>query len=552
MAAKELVFDEQARRALERGANVLADAVKVTLGPKGRNVVIDKKFGSPTITKDGVTVAKEIELSGTFENMGAQLVKEVASKTNDIAGDGTTTATVLAQAIIREGLRNVTAGSNPLLIKKGIERAVEVAVAELEKAVQKVDTAEKIAQVASISANDSEIGALISTAMSKVGKDGVITVEESKSMKTDVETKDGMQFDKGYISPYMVTDSERMEATLNDPYILVTERKISAIADILPLLEKIVQVQKPLLIIAEDVEGEALATLVVNKLRGTFVTVAVKAPGFGDRRKEMLKDIATLTGGTVISEELGLKLDKVTPDLLGQAKTVKITKEETTIVDGKGKPDAIKGRIDQIKRQIEETDSDFDREKLQERLAKLSGGVAVIQVGAATETELKEKKHRIEDALSATRAAVQEGMIPGGGSSLVHAQKALDAIVFTSNGKTYADEKVGVEIVRRALEEPLRQIAQNAGFEGSVEVDRVRKSVPGIGFDAMSGELVNMIEAGIVEPFKVTRSALQNAASIGALILTTETLIADKPEPKKDGPQGGGGMGGMGGGYDMM
>ncbi len=552
MAAKELVFDENARRALERGANILADAVKVTLGPKGRNVVIDKKFGSPTITKDGVTVAKEIELSGTFENMGAQLVKEVASKTNDIAGDGTTTATVLAQAIIREGLRNVTAGSNPLLIKKGIERAVEVAVAELEKAVQKVDTAEKIAQVASISANDSEIGALISTAMSKVGKDGVITVEESKSMKTDVETKDGMQFDKGYISPYMVTDSERMEATLNDPYILVTERKISAIADILPLLEKIVQVQKPLLIIAEDVEGEALATLVVNKLRGTFTTVAVKAPGFGDRRKEMLKDIATLTGGTVISEELGLKLDKVTPDLLGQAKTVKITKEETTIVDGKGKPDAIKGRIDQIKRQIEETDSDFDREKLQERLAKLSGGVAVIQVGAATETELKEKKHRIEDALSATRAAVQEGMIPGGGSTLVHAQKALDAIVFASNGKTHADEKVGVDIVRRALEEPLRQIAQNAGFEGSVEVDRVRKSAPGIGFDAMTGELVNMIEAGIVEPFKVTRSALQNAASIGALILTTETLIADKPEPKKDSAPGGGGGGFGGGGYDMM
>ena len=552
MAAKELVFDEQARRALERGANVLADAVKVTLGPKGRNVVIDKKFGSPTITKDGVTVAKEIELSGTFENMGAQLVKEVASKTNDIAGDGTTTATVLAQAIIREGLRNVTAGSNPLLIKKGIERAVEVAIGELEKSVVKVDTAEKIAQVASISANDSEIGALISTAMSKVGKDGVITVEESKSMKTDVETKDGMQFDKGYISPYMVTDSERMEATLNDPYILVTERKISAIADILPLLEKIVQVQKPLLIIAEDVEGEALATLVVNKLRGTFTTVAVKAPGFGDRRKEMLKDIATLTGGTVVSEELGLKLDKVTPDLLGQAKTVKITKEETTIVDGKGKPDAIKGRIEMIKRQIEETDSDFDREKLQERLAKLSGGVAVIQVGAATETELKEKKHRIEDALSATRAAVQEGMIPGGGSSLVHAQKALDAIVFASDGLKHADEKVGVEIVRRALEEPLRQIAQNAGYEGSVEVDRVKKSEPGIGFDAMTGELVNMIEAGIVEPFKVTRSALQNAASIGALILTTETLIADKPEPKKDGPPGGGGMGGMGGGYDMM
>ncbi len=557
MAAKELVFDENARRSLERGANILADAVRVTLGPKGRNVVLDKKFGSPTITNDGVTIAKEIELSNSFENMGAQLVKEVASKTNDIAGDGTTTATVLAQAIIREGLRNVTAGSNPLLIKRGIEKAVELAVGEMEKFVEKVDTAEKIAQVASISANDKEIGGLVSTAMEKVGKDGVITVEESKSMKTEVETKDGMQFDKGYISPYMVTDSERMEAVLSDPYILVTERKISAIADILPLLEKVVQVQKPLLIIAEDVEGEALATLVVNKLRGTFTTVAVKAPGFGDRRKEMLKDIATLTGATVISEELGLKLDKVTPDLLGQAKSVKVTKEETTIVDGKGKDDAIKGRIEMIKRQVEETDSDFDREKLQERLAKLSGGVAVIQVGAATETELKEKKHRIEDALSATRAAVQEGMIPGGGSSLVHAQKALENFKAPSeNGSasSAADMKIGMEIVRRALEEPLRQIAENAGYEGSVEVQRVRGSKPGKGFDAMTGELVDMISAGIVEPFKVTRSALQNAASIGALMLTTETLIADKPEPKKDGGPGGmgGGMGGMGGGYDMM
>ena len=553
MAAKELVFDEQARRALERGANILADAVKVTLGPKGRNVVLDKKFGSPTITNDGVTIAKEIELPNTFENMGAQLVKEVASKTNDIAGDGTTTATVLAQAIIREGLRNVTAGSNPLLIKKGIDKAVEMAVAEMEKLVQKVDSPEKIAQVASISANDKEIGALISEAMQAVGKDGVITVEESKSTKTDVETKDGMQFDKGYISPYMVTDSERMEATLTDPYILVTERKISAIADILPLLEKIVQVQKPLLIIAEDVEGEALATLVVNKLRGTFTTVAVKAPGFGDRRKEMLKDIATLTGATVISEELGLKLDKVTPDLLGQAKTVKITKEETTIVDGKGKEDAIKGRIEMIKRQVEETDSDFDREKLQERLAKLSGGVAVIQVGAATETELKEKKHRIEDALSATRAAVQEGMIPGGGSSLVHAIKALEAHKHDLTTSGAADEKIGWDIIRRSLEEPLRQIAENAGFEGSVEVQKVKLSASGQGFDAMSGELVDMFSAGIVEPFKVTRSALQNAASIGSLILTTETLIADKPEPKS--PAGGGapgGMGGMGGGYDMM
>jgi chaperonin GroEL len=553
MAAKELIFDEAARRALERGANILADAVKVTLGPKGRNVVLDKKFGSPTITNDGVTIAKEIELPNTFENMGAQLVKEVASKTNDIAGDGTTTATVLAQAIIREGLRNVTAGSNPLLIKKGIDKAVEMAVAEMEKLVQKVDTPEKIAQVASISANDAEIGGLISQAMQAVGKDGVITVEESKSTKTEVETKDGMQFDKGYISPYMVTDSERMEATLTDPYILVTERKISAIADILPLLEKIVQVQKPLLIIAEDVEGEALATLVVNKLRGTFTTVAVKAPGFGDRRKEMLKDIATLTGATVVSEELGLKLDKVTPELLGQAKTVKITKEETTIVDGKGKPDAIKGRIEQIKRQVEETDSDFDREKLQERLAKLSGGVAVVQVGAATETELKEKKHRIEDALSATRAAVQEGMIPGGGSSLVHAIKALEEHKHDLHKPGMADEKIGWDIIRRALEEPLRQIAENAGYEGSVEVNRVKGSKPGMGFDAMTGDLVDMLQAGIVEPFKVTRSALQNAASIGSLILTTETLIADKPEPKGNGGGGApGGMGGMGGGYDMM
>ena len=551
MAAKELVFDENARRSLERGANMLADAVKVTLGPKGRNVVLDKKFGSPTITNDGVTIAKEIELSNAFENMGAQLVKEVASKTNDVAGDGTTTATVLAQAIIREGLRNVTAGSNPLLIKRGIEKAVELAVGEMERFVQKVDTKEKIAQVASISANDKEIGELIADAMEKVGKDGVITVEESKSMKTEVETKEGMQFDKGYISPYMVTDSERMEATLADPFILVTERKISAIADILPLLEKIVQVQKPLLIIAEDVEGEALATLVVNKLRGTFTTVAVKAPGFGDRRKEMLKDIAFLTGATVVSEELGLKLDKVTPDMLGRAKTVKVTKEETTIVDGAGKESDIKGRIEQIKRQVEETDSDFDREKLQERLAKLSGGVAVIQVGAATETELKEKKHRIEDALSATRAAVQEGMIPGGGSSLVHAIKAIEKYNPPSgNGhaSTVADEKIGIEIVRKALEEPLRQIAYNAGFEGSVEVNNVKAKQAPQGFDAMTGQVVDMFESGIVEPFKVTRSALQNAASIGSLILTTETLIADKPEPKKEPAMpGGGGMG-----YDMM
>jgi chaperonin GroEL len=552
MAAKQLVFDENARRALERGANILADAVKVTLGPKGRNVVLDKKFGSPTITNDGVTIAKEIELPDVFENMGAQLVKEVASKTNDIAGDGTTTATVLAQAIIREGLRNVTAGSNPLLIKHGIDKAVEITVGELEKYAEKVDTKEKIAQVASISANDPEIGDFIADAMEKVGKDGVITVEESRTIKTEVETKDGMQFDKGYVSPYMVTDSERMEASLDDPYILVTERKISAIADILPLLEKVVQVQKPLLIIAEDVEGEALATLVVNKLRGTFTSVAVKAPGFGDRRKEMLKDIATLTGATVISEELGLKLDKVTPDQLGRAKRVRVTKEETTIVDGAGKQDAIKGRIEMIKKQIEETDSDFDREKLQERLAKLSGGVAVIQVGAATETELKEKKHRIEEALSATRAAVQEGMIPGGGASLLHAIKAIDKYEPPkSNGHsaTWADEKIGINIVRKALEEPARQIADNAGFEGSVQVNAVRIKNAPFGFDAMSGEVVDMFKAGIVEPLKVTRAALQNAASIGSLILTTETLVADKPESKKEPAMpGGGGMGG----YDMM
>src|SRR5579863_7212741 len=544
MAAKELLFDENARRALERGANQLADAVKVTLGPKGRNVVLDKKFGSPTITNDGVTIAKEIELPNHFENMGAQLVKEVASKTNDIAGDGTTTATVLAQAIIREGLRNVAAGSNPLAIKRGIELAVETAVSELKKMARKVETKEDIAQVASISAKDKSIGAIVADAMEKVTKDGVITVEESRTTKTELELKEGMQFDKGYISPYMVTDPERMEATLQDPYLLITERKVSAIADILPLLEKVVQVQKPLVIIAEDVEGEALATLVVNKLRGTFTCVAVKAPGFGDRRKEMLKDIAILTGGTVISEELGLKLDKVTINELGKAKTVKITKEETTIVDGAGQKGEIKGRIEQIKRQIDETDSDFDREKLQERLAKLSGGVAVIQVGAATETELKEKKHRMEDAVSTARAAVQEGMIPGGGASLIHALKELDKKVATLGG---GEQRIGFDIIRRALEEPTRQIAENAGFEGSVEVNRVKQAKAPMGFDAMSGEMVDMFKQGIVEPFKVTRSALQNAASIGSLILTTETLIADKPEPKKDsgGPPGGGmGMGG--------
>jgi chaperonin GroEL len=549
MAAKELLFDESARRALERGANALADAVKVTLGPKGRYVVLDKKFGSPTITNDGVTIAKEIELPNHFENMGAQLVKEVASKTNDVAGDGTTTATVLAQAIIREGLRNVAAGSNPLGLKRGIEIAVEKAVDSLKKMKRDVVTKEDIAQVATISAKDKTIGDVVAEAMEKVTKDGVITVEESKTTKTELELKEGMQFDKGYISPYMVTDPERMEATLLDPYILITERKISAIADILPLLEKVVQVQKPLLIIAEDVDGEALATLVVNKLRGTFTTVAVKAPGFGDRRKEMLKDIAILTGGTVISDELGLKLDKTTLNELGKAKTIKISKEDTTIVDGAGKKEEIKGRIEQIKRQVEDTDSDFDREKLQERLAKLSGGVAVIQVGAATETELKEKKHRMEDAVSTARAAVEEGMLPGGGAAFIHALKDLESLKSTNGQAT--DEMVGFNIVRRALEEPLRQIAANAGHEGSVVVQKVKTLAANHGFDAMTGEYVDMFKAGIVDPLKVTRSALENAASIAALLLTTETLISEKPDDKKNGAMPGGGGGGMGG-YDMM
>jgi len=542
-----MLFDESARRALERGANALADAVKVTLGPKGRNVVLDKKFGSPTITNDGVTIAKEIELPNHFENMGAQLVKEVASKTNDVAGDGTTTATVLAQAIIREGLRNVAAGSNPLALKRGIETAVETVVAELKKMARKVETKDEIAQVATISAKDKTIGSIIADAMEKVTKDGVITVEESKTTKTELELKEGMQFDKGYISPYMVTDPERMEAVLTEPYILITERKVTAIADILPLLEKVVQVQKPLVIIAEDVEGEALATLVVNKLRGTFTCVAVKAPGFGDRRKEMLKDVAILTGGTVISDELGLKLDKVTLNELGKARTVKITKEETTIVDGAGKKEEIKGRIEQIKRQIDDTDSDFDREKLQERLAKLSGGVAVIQVGAATETELKEKKHRMEDAVSTARSAVEEGMLPGGGAAFIHALKAL-ATTKPSSTNGVADEQVGINIVKRALEEPIRQIADNAGYEGSVVVQKVKTLSANEGFDAIDGDYGDMYKKGIVDPLKVTRSALENAASIAALLLTTETLVSEKPEEKKNGAAPGGGMGG----YDMM
>jgi len=530
MAAKMLLYNEEARKALEAGANALANAVKITLGPRGRNVVLDKKFGAPTITNDGVTIAKEIELDDPFQNMGAQLLREVASKTNDVAGDGTTTATVLAQAMIKEGMKNVTGGANPLFIKRGIEKAVELSVEELKKLASPVETKEQIAEVASIAANnDNAIGALIAEAMEKVGKDGVITVEESKTMATTLDHVEGMQFDKGFVSPYMVTDPERMEAVLNEPFLFITEKKISAVADMLPLLEKIVQMQKPLVIIAEDIEGEALATLVVNKLRGTFQVVAVKAPGFGDRRKEMLKDLAILTGGQVVSDELGIKLDKVTLDMLGQASKVKVTKEETTIVEGRGKQEELQGRIELIKRQIKETESDFDREKLQERLAKLVGGVAVVRVGAATETELKEKKHRIEDALSATRAAVEEGIVPGGGVSFVNIVKHFN------NVKAEGDEAIGVNIVRRALEEPLRQIAHNAGQEGSVVVEHVKTLTDGQGYNALTHEYVDMKKAGVVDPVKVTRSALQNAASIAAMVLTTETLVTEKPEKKDAG-----------------
>lgn len=547
--AKILLYDEEARKALEKGVNVLANAVKVTLGPRGRNVVLDKKYGSPTITNDGVTIAKEIDLEDPFQNMGAQLVKEVASKTNDVAGDGTTTATVLAQAMIKEGLKNITGGANPQFVKKGIEKAVIKVVDAIKKLSVPVETKEVIAEVASIAANnDRTIGDMIAEAMDKVGKDGVITVEESKTLLTTLEHVEGMQFDKGYISPYFATDSERMEAVLTDPYILISEKKITAIADLLPLLEKIVQMSKPLLIISEDVEGEALATLVVNKIRGTFNCVAVKAPGFGDRRKEMLKDIATLTGGQVISDDLGIKLEKVTVDMLGQAAKVKIDKDNTTIVEGKGKHDEIKKRIDSIKAQIKETDSDFDKEKLQERLAKLVGGVALIKVGAATETELKEKKHRMEDALSATRAAVEEGIVPGGGVTYINILKDIEKLKGDN-----VDETIGMDIVRRALEEPLRQIAHNSGQEGSVVVEKVKSLAKGHGFNAINGEYVDMIKAGIVDPVKVTRSALQNAASIAALLLTTETLITDKPEKERSMmPAGMPGMGGMGGGMDMM
>ncbi|WP_039763755.1 MULTISPECIES: chaperonin GroEL [unclassified Caldicellulosiruptor] len=532
MAAKMILFDEEARRALERGVNKLADTVKVTLGPKGRNVVLEKKFGSPQIVNDGVTIAKEIELEDPFENMGAQIVREVASKTNDIAGDGTTTATVLAQAMIREGLKNIAAGANPMILRRGIQKAVDVVVDEIKKMSKKVRGKEDITYVASISAGDEEIGKLVADAMEKVTNDGVITVEESKTTETTLEIVEGMQFDRGYISAYMVTDTERMEAVLDDPYILITDKKISTIQDILPLLEQIVQQGKKLLIIAEDVEGEALATLVVNKLRGTLQCVAVKAPGFGDRRKAMLQDIAILTGGQVISEELGLDLREVKISQLGRARQVKVQKENTIIVDGAGDPSEIKARIQSIKKQIEETTSDFDREKLQERLAKLAGGVAVIHVGAATETELKEKKLRIEDALAATKAAVEEGIVPGGGTAFINAIPALDKLIETLTG----DEKTGAMIVKKALEEPLRQIAENAGLDGSVIVNKVKESPAGVGFDALNERFVDMFEAGIVDPTKVTRTAIQNAASAAAMLLTTEAVVAEKPEKEKNPP----------------
>jgi chaperonin GroEL len=537
--AKEIKFNEDARRALLRGVDQLADAVKVTLGPKGRNVVLEKKFGSPLITNDGVTIAKEIEFEDAFENMGAKLVSEVASKTNDVAGDGTTTATVLAQAMIREGLKNVTAGANPVGVRKGIEKAVAVAVDELHAISKQIEDKESIAQVAAISSGDEEVGKLIAEAMERVGNDGVITVEESKGFTTELDVVEGMQFDRGYASPYMVTDSDKMEAVLEDPYILITDKKISNIQDVLPLLEQVVQQSKPLLIIAEDVEGEALATLVVNKLRGTFNAVAVKAPGFGDRRKAMLEDIAILTGGEVITEDLGLDLKTASIQSLGRASKVVVSKENTTIVEGAGDSANIQSRINQIRAQLEETTSEFDKEKLQERLAKLAGGVAVIKVGAATETELKERKHRIEDALNATRAAVEEGIVSGGGTALVNVYNKVAEI----QGED--DEATGVRIVLRALEEPVRQIAENAGLEGSVIVERLKKEEIGVGFNAATGEWVNMIDAGIVDPTKVTRSALQNAASVAAMFLTTEAVVADKPE-KNEGGAGMPDMGGMG------
>ena len=537
--AKQILFNEEARRAL--GVDALADAVKVTLGPKGRNVVLDKKFGAPTITNDGVTIARDIELEDPFENMGAQLVREVATKTNDIAGDGTTTATLLAQAMIHEGMRNVAAGANPMVLKKGIETAVKTLVEEIKSVSKSVNSKSEIAQVATISSADAEIGNYIADAMEKVGKEGVITVEESKGMETSLSVVEGMQFDRGYISPYMVTDTDKMEAVMNDPYILITDKKISSINEILPILEQVVKMGKELVVIAEDLDGEALATIVVNKLRGTFKALAVKAPGFGDRRKAMLEDIAILTGGQVISEEVGRKLDSVTIEDLGRARQVHSSKENTTIVDGMGDKEAIAARVEMIKKQIADTTSDFDKEKLQERLAKLSGGVAVIEIGAATEVEMKDKKYRVEDALNATRAAVEEGIVAGGGTTFVDILPALDKL------EAEGDVKTGINIVRRAIEEPVRQIANNAGLEGSVVVAEVKKAGVGIGYDAANDKYVNMIEAGIVDPAKVTRSALQNAASIAAMVLTTETLVADKPAPEGAAPAAPamGGMPGM-------
>lgn len=541
--AKEIKFSEDARSLMLRGVDKLADAVKVTLGPKGRNVVLEKKFGSPLITNDGVTIAKEIELDDPFENMGAKLVAEVASKTNEIAGDGTTTATVLAQAMIREGLKNVTAGANPVGIRKGIEKAVAAAVTELKEISKEIEGKESIAQVAAISAADEEVGQLIAEAMERVGNDGVITIEESKGFTTELDVVEGMQFDRGYASPYMVTDSEKMEAVLENPYILITDKKITSIQDILPVLEQVVQQGKPLILIAEDVEGEALATLVVNKLRGTFNAVAVKAPGFGDRRKAMLEDIAILTGAEVITEELGLDLKSANISQLGRAAKVVVTKENTTIVEGAGQPERITGRVSQIRSQLEDTTSEFDKEKLQERLAKLSGGVAVIKVGAATETELKERKLRIEDALNSTRAAVEEGIVSGGGTALVNVYNKVVEMTSSEVG----DVATGVKIVLRALEEPVRQIANNAGLEGSIIVDRLKREEIGIGFNAANGEWVNMMEAGIVDPTKVTRSALQNAASVAAMFLTTEAVVADIPDKNAGGGMGMPDMGGMGG-----
>lgn len=527
MASKEIKFSEEARRALERGVDTLANAVKVTLGPKGRNVVLDRKFGSPTITNDGVTIARDIDLEDPWENLGCQLVKEVAIRTNDVAGDGTTTATVLAQAMIKEGLKNVAAGANPMLMRHGIEKAVKVAVDEIKKISRTVDSKEAIAQVAAISADDPEIGALIADAMEKVGRDGVITVEESQSVGTTLEVVEGMSFDRGYISPYMVTNTEKMEAVLEEPYILISDKKISAINEILPVLEKVVQTGKPMLIIAEDVEGEALPTLVVNKLRGTFNCVAVKAPAFGDRRKAMLEDIAILTAGQVVSEDIGVKMENVTLDMLGKARQVVVNRNETIIVDGAGSEEAVKARIAVIKKQAEETESEYDREKLQERMAKLSGGVAVIQVGAATETELKERKHRIEDALAATKAAVEEGIVPGGGTAFINIIPVIDEL------KAEGDELTGVNLVKKALEEPVRQIANNAGKEGSVVVEKVRNSEVGVGYNALTDQYENMIKAGIIDPAKVTRSALQNAASIASMALTTEAVIIEKPVEDK-------------------